>query len=482
MVSRKFFVFFAVLFFAAAQLLAAPAAQKNVILVIGDGAGPAVMAALMQYAKLAPASPYQDRLSNLEKIMKAGSLSFVFNTPVDTVAVDSAASGTQLAAGVKTYPTAIGVDAQGGPVDSILEKAKKAGYGTGLVTTVYLQDATPAVFAAHRPSRKYYHDIAVDMLKTKPDIMLGGGLNYYVSKNNLKDSKYNNIFEKVHYAAALEPQSKDDGLFEQVLKSGYQLVFDKKSLLSAKGPRLLGLFAPQALPFVIDRKPAYPLLKDMAQKALDILAKNEKGFFLMIEGGLIDWAAHNNDQGAVLKELLEFDEALAVVADFAAVHPGTLVIITADHDTGGFAFNYRYLSGAELEQKKQDGYPLYEDIDYVAFQNLDKIAAQTKSFDALIKAYAALPAKNKNAKTIQKIVKDATGIDLPEGWDGGAAQPDIKAALARATEMLGVAWATQQHTAEPVLAVFTGPGGGPYPVPAVMHSTQINNIMEKYLL
>lgn len=477
MVRRKLFVFIAVLFFAAARLSAATAAQKNVILVIGDGTGPAVMALLMQYAKLAPDSPYKDRLSNLEKIMGAGSLSFVFNTPVDTVAVDSAASGTQLAAGVKTYPTAVGVDAQGGPVETILEKAQKAGYGTGLITTVYLQDATPAVFAAHRQSRKYYHEIAVDMLKTKPDVMLGGGLNYYVSKNNLKDSKYHNIFEKVHYAAALDPQAEDDGLFEKVLKSGYQLVFDKKTLLNAKGPKLLGLFAPQALPFVIDRKPAYPLLKDMTQKALDILAKNKKGFFLMVEGGAIDWAAHSNDQGAMLKELLEFDDALAVVADFAAARPGTLVIITADHDTGGFGFNYRALSGAELEQKKQAGYPLYENTDYAAFQNLDKIAAQHRSFDAIIKDWEALPAKNKTAKTAQKMVKDALGVEVPE-----EAAPDIKAALAQATRMLGIVWATRQHTAEPVLAIFTGPAGGPYPVPAVMHSTQINKIMEEYLL
>lgn len=470
---KKLSILTVILFLATAQLFAA--AKKNVILVVADGTGPAVMGFLMQYAKLAPESPYKDRLSNLEKLMKANSLSFVMNTPVSTVVSDSAATGTQLATGAITYPAAVGVDAQGRPVESILEKAQKAGYGTGLITTVYLQDATPAVFAAHQKSRKLYNEIARDMLNTGPDVMLGGGLNYYMSAADLEKS---NIISKIHFAAALEPQARDT-IFEDVLKSGYQLVFDKKALASAKGPKLLGLFAPQALPYVIERGPQYPLLKDMTAKALEVLSKREKGFFLMVEAGAIDWVLHANDQGALLKELLEFDDTLGLIADFVQKNPNTLVIITADHDTGGFGLAYRKLKGIELAEKKQAGYPLYEDTDYVAFANLDIIAKQNKTLENIIKNYNALPAKDKTAKTIQKIVRDNMGFDISDELLAG--ETDIAKAIAGISKMLGVAWTTDNHTAEPVLAVFIAPAGA-VTAPGIMHSTELNKIMENYLL
>jgi alkaline phosphatase len=452
--------------------------QKNVIFVIADGTGPGIMGFLMQYAKLAPGSPYKDRTSNLEKILNRGTMGIVFNTPLKTVVTDSAASGTQLATGVTSYPDAVGIDAQGNPAESLLKKAKKQGKATGLITDVYVLDATPIVFAGNQKSRRDVDALAKDMLQTKPDVVLGGGLNYFISPGIVKDSKYSNIIAKVPYASSLNPKLKTDGVFEEIIKSGYQLVYNKKNLAAAKGPKLFGLFSPDAMPFNIEKgSHNYPTLKEMTQKSIEILSKNKNGFFLMVEAGAIDWVAHANDQGALLKELLEFDETLGYINEWMRANPDTLLVITADHDTGGFGFHYHKPKGNELEVKTEQGYPLYMKTDYVAFENLDIIALQNKTQEKIIKDFNAMSEKSRTPSAIQKVIKENMGYDLPMEYIED--HDDIEDAIKEVNKRLGVVWSSPNHTASPIIVTFYGADEGIKG--GVMHSTEVNKRIADFL-
>ncbi|MDR0952740.1 MAG: alkaline phosphatase [Elusimicrobiota bacterium] len=455
--------------------------KKNVILVIADGGGPSIMALLMQYARYAPNSPYKDRLSNIEKIFNEGVLGIVLNDTKNTLVADSAAAATQIASGGRTNPLSIGVDAEGKPLLNLAEQAKKLGKATGVLTDVFVLDATPVVFGAHRANRKDYDNLAKDLLDSKLDVVLGGGLNYFMSKNNLKDPKYENILQKVPYSSTLAPRAKDDEIFKQLLSSGYPLVFHKKNLAKAKGPKLFGLFAGAALPQTIDTNPksSYPTLREMTQKALEILSKNENGFFLMAEAGMLDWAAHNHDQGAVLQELLELDDLLGYLTDWVQTHPDTLLVLTADHDTSGFAFAYHYATEEESKanQAKEAGGYIFGGEDFVSKANLDIIAKQKRSAYELIKDFNKLDKSKQTPQTMQKLIKDYLAYDLTLQDIEKAGS--FNAAIDEVVRRLGIAWASKYHTAAPLFVVFYGAKDGIKG--GVMHNTQINEKIMDFL-
>lgn len=469
---KKLSVFFLAMFFAA-QLFAAE--KKNVIFIVADGGGPTLMGFLMQYARYAPNSPYKGELSNLEKVYNDSTIGVLFNTPTQTIVTDSAQAGTQMATGAITYPDALGVNSAKEPVESLLIKAQKKGMATGLITDVYVIDATPGSFVANEESRKNYESIAQSMLKVKPDVVLGGGLNYFISKEVL--TKYENVLLKVPYKDSLKPKLKSDTVFEQLLKSGYQIVFHKKDLEKAKGPKLFGLFAPEYLPFNIETKPSYPTLTDMSKKAIEILSKNNNGFFLMLEAGLLDWAAHNNDQGAVLHELLELDAALGYLTGWIKENPNTLLVITADHDTGGFGFHYRKTKGQEFEEKISSSYTLYKETDYVAKSNLDIIASQNMSNFELKNKYKKLAKKDQTPQMMQKLIKDHMSYDL--SLETIEDLEDFDKVIDEVAKRLGVVWATGNHTASPLFVTFYGAKDGIKG--GVMTGADLNKKIEEFL-
>jgi alkaline phosphatase len=240
-----------------------------------------------------------------------------------SLVTDSAAAATAIATGVKTYNGAIGVDADGDPVETILERAQTLGKATGLVTTVQLAHATPAAFAAHVSSRNMMTKIAKQMLDRGVDVLLGGGEDEWLPTD-----------ETGCYPQAGE---RGDGLnlIQNAIAAGYAYVctgaqFDAIDPLATS--KLLGLFADEGMV-----RPYDPSLAEMTQKAIDILSQDPDGFFLMVEGGQIDWASHGNDAADAIGDTIGFDEAVAVARQFAATHPDTLVIVTADHETGGMS-------------------------------------------------------------------------------------------------------------------------------------------------
>ena len=225
---------------------------------------------------------------------------------------DSAAGGTAIACGVKTNNGAIGVDANETPVKSMLTLAGENGLSTGVVVSCDVTHATPASFLAHQPKRSMAEEIADDIAKSGVTVCIGGGRSRF------------------------ENRADGRNLTELMKADGYQIAYSMDDVMKVSSGKLIGLLA--------DVQPAlYPergnMLPDAVKTALDILKANNKGFFLMVEGSFIDSGGHANDTEIVVNEMLDFDRAVKAAFDFAEVNPNTLVVITADHETGGMSLN-----------------------------------------------------------------------------------------------------------------------------------------------
>lgn len=231
---------------------------------------------------------------------------------------DSAAGGTALATGQKTYNGAISVGEDKQPMETIAEKAKKAGKKVGVATSVSVDHATPASFYAHQPDRNMYYEIAMDLPKAGFDFYAGGGF----LKPEKKDAP--NIFTTFSEAGYTVARGYED--YKAKAKEA-----DKMILIQKEGAD------PSCLPYATDRKEGDLTLAQITESAIDFLTKGkDKGFFLMVEGGKIDWACHSNDAATAFREVKDMDEAIKVAYDFYQKHPKeTLIVISADHETGG---------------------------------------------------------------------------------------------------------------------------------------------------
>ena len=335
---------------------------------------------------------------------------------------------------------------------------------TGVLTDVYVLDATPAAFYAHRQGRKMRDGIIEDLVTYKPDIVLGGGLDYFVSKNDLKNIKYTELLSQVPFYKDLKGKAGEDDHLSKIIDSGYNLVFTKQALNATKESKILGLFAPIALPPYPPADWQGPSLLDMTKKAISVLSKNDKGFFLLVEAGHVDWTAHVNDPQATLQELLEFDETLGYIKKFADKNKNTLVIISADHDTGGFSFAYY------SPDKKRP----YEYIPFDEFTKLEK--GKNLVYDVEQK-YKALPKEQQNSDTIKKLFKEEMGFT--ENLDFLNDTDNFNKAFKKYWARQGIFWSTENHTHAPLLIVFYGDNSDIKN--NIFHNTDLFKIMNNYL-
>lgn len=365
---------------------------------IGDGMGAQQIGLLEMYATLAPESIYKarGRTTGMRKFMQAGQLGLSMTEPADALVVDSACSATQLATGLPSRNGLIGIDSNGNREATVLELAKATGKSTGLVSDTRISHATPAAFASHQTSRKLENAIAEEMLSDgNVDVMLSGGLRHWLpaSTEGAKSEPELDIDDQLKLAESgisLTSRRQDHkNLLADAAQAGYQLAFTAAQLRAAAGPKVLGLFASSAMLDGISSHQIstddriQPTLADMSKAALKVLDKNPEGFFLMIEGGQIDWAGHNNDAGSLLHEMVKFDEAIEQVYQWAKDRKDTLVIITGDHETGGFAFSYsrKNIPPGELLQGDAFKGSLYRPpFNYGSADLLDKLYAQSASF------------------------------------------------------------------------------------------------------
>ncbi len=257
---------------------------------------------------------------------------------VSNLITDSAAAGTALATGSKTTNGMIGVTSDSTALVSIATKIHNAGYKVGISSTVSINHATPAAFYAHNASRNDYYGIALEMPGSGFEFFGGGGIIGYNEKSR-RSSEYN-LLERKGYTIV-------EGLQEYEKEKGAEKIM----LLQEEGK------GKDCLPYAIDMQEGDMTQADIVRVAIDHLydTTGEKGFFLMSEGGKIDWASHANDTKTVLEEMISFSDAIEVAYSFYLEHPDeTLIVVTADHETGGLTMCW------------ENGYHIY-------FRELDEI-------------------------------------------------------------------------------------------------------------
>ena len=235
---------------------------------------------------------------------------------------DSSAAGTALATGAKTYNGAIGMDNDKNVLQTVAEQAKKAGKKVGVTSSVSVDHATPAAFYAHQPSRSMYYEIALDLPKAGFDFYAGAGFLKPTTTADKKEApSIFPIFEESGYTVA---KGMDD--YQSKVADAQKMVLVQKEGAD-----------PSCLPYAIDRKEGDLTLTEITESAISFLTKGKnKGFFMMVEGGKIDWACHGNDPATAFEEVIDMDNAIKVAYEFYKKHPKeTLIVVTADHETGG---------------------------------------------------------------------------------------------------------------------------------------------------
>lgn len=269
---------------------------KNIVLMIGDGMGLAQVYSLLLVS---------ENRTSFERFPYSG---FVITRSLSNKITDSAAAGTAIATGHKTRNHIIGMTADSIPVPSLLEILAEKGKKTGVVVTCYASHATPAAFLAHNVDRNKYEEITSEIANREDlDLLIAGGKKYFNER-------------------------KDNGDLIEVMRRSDWSVHDSLSQITDNEVRTAVFPSRKHLPKAPSRGDFLP---DATAKALEILNKGENGFFLMVEGSQIDMACHNNDSTYFVEEMKDFDKTVNVVLDFAERNPNTLVIVTADHETGG---------------------------------------------------------------------------------------------------------------------------------------------------
>jgi len=273
---------------------------RNLILFIGDGMGVAQVYASMTssgFNMTFPAFP-----------VTGFSITYSANRYI----TDSGAGGTAISTGEKTNNGMIAVRPDSTELKTLMEIAKAAGLSAGVISTSAVTHATPASFIAHDPSRGSYEDIARWFLKGTADVFIGGGVNHFRSRKDSTD------------------------LTIDLQKLGYDVIYNLSDLKKSSSARIAGLMAGGDMPYIdTGRDPEY--LAAATAKAIEVLSRNKNGFVLMVEGSQIDRAGHDNNLGRSIEETLDMDRAVKIAYDYARKSGNTLVVVTADHETGGLS-------------------------------------------------------------------------------------------------------------------------------------------------
>lgn len=314
----------------------------SVILFIGDGMGISLLS-MPIYQNIASGS---ENKTYFEIIMNEGISSFVINQPYGEIVASSATSVTSIACGSKTRVGMIGVDHDGYELESILDVAESNGMVTGLITESTIVDATPVGFYGHSTNRHDAITFAEQLLfDNEIEVILAGGGSYFIPKGSRLSEM--NGFEDLNSELDKTSQRNDDkNLLKDASDKGYKLINTRDELLALAedNNKVFGMFAGSVMNSTIDRdneKTGEPSLVEMTQKGIEILSNSTAGFFLMVEEARIDFESHDNDAGAVLKAVTEFNDVVGVGYDYYKKNEGnTLLVFTADHETGGLSFTY----------------------------------------------------------------------------------------------------------------------------------------------
>jgi alkaline phosphatase len=281
---------------------------KNVIIMIGDGMG---------LAQVYAAYTANYGMLNMFQFPVTGLL---LTSSADNYITDSAAGATAFSCGKKTKNGYLGMDSTGKSLKSLYEYAFDKKYATGIVVTCAVTHATPAAFFAHMSNRNSTEAIADQLVKSNLEVLMGGGRKYFTNRSDGRN------------------------LLPELQKKGYQIVTSIDSI-DRVANRVIYFASDTDLPPILKgRKDYLPLA---TEKSIDILSRNPRGFLLMVEGSQIDWGGHNNDIDYTVTETVDFDKAVGKALQFAKKDKHTLVIVIADHETGGLS-----LVGGNIKEGK----------------------------------------------------------------------------------------------------------------------------------
>ena len=391
------------------SLLLAPAiavaAPKNIIYMIGDGMGPTYLSAYRYYSDDTSTKAVENTI--FDELWQGMASTYPDD---DTYVTDSAAGATALATGFKSYNGAISVNRQHIPIGTMMQLAKRLGKANGIVASSQINHATPASFLAHNKSRRNYDEIANMYVDYKingmpvADVMLGGGTQYF--------------------------QRKDRDLVAEFKQMGFQYADNWQNLDALTKAPALALLADVALPSALDTKQERQLAT-LTEKALSLLTPAEKGFVLMVEGSQIDWCGHDNDIACAMAEMNDFAKAIAVAKAYVDSHPDTLLVITADHETGGMtlgaAGEYLWLPEV-VKQVKATGRVIAEQVTKAASDDAALALWQQLTGIPLTAEEQAglLAARKQDATALRKMSNQLVAKYSYTGWTtGGHTAADV---------------------------------------------------------
>jgi alkaline phosphatase len=446
---------------------------KNIILLIGDG---------MSTAQIATADAYLGTLHGkvvdqlcFEDFDHQGLTTTYSGSQLIT---DSAAAGTAIATGSKTYNGAISVDLDKKNLKSVLGYAQDEGKATGIVTTTRVTHATPAVFISNNPDRDAENSIALDESDSGVDYLAGGGYRYFVGKNNSEGLK------------SKRTDSLD--LVEIMANDGYETFIseddtdDFLNYTPNKGDKVLGLFGYSHLDYAIDDA-NQPTLAQMTEKGIELLSMDDDGFFMMIEGGRIDHACHANDAVTAIDDTLAFNDAVQVAIDFYNTDPeNTLIIVTGDHETGGLTLGFAgtyYDSAFETLENQNKSYEFYSYNEFAKYKeshteyncNLSDLKSDLSNYfgltDLTSDEEASLQAALKRSVAGEVLV----GTSNQDYLLYGGYEPFVMEITHILNNRAGIGWTSYSHTAVPVATFAQGPGSEQ--INGVFDNTDLFNFM-----
>lgn len=434
-----------VLLFSCIALLSM-AQAKYVFFFIGDGMGPhQVLSTEMYLAEL------EGKIGRKSLLMTT----FPYSGQVATFSAnsgitDSAASGTCLASGKKTNNGMIGQTPDGTPAISVAARLKEQGWGVGIMTSVTIDHATPSSHYAHTPSRNNYYIIGTQLAESGFDFFGGSGFDQPQDKNNPAAPNLYDLCEQMGYVLA-------GGYADAKSKIGAQKMLLVPAEYLTDRSRHAG-----ALPYAIDRKEGDLSLPEIVEVAIAQLSTHDQ-FFMMAEGGKIDYASHANDGGTVLREVLDFDNAIRVAYDFYLQHPDeTLIVVTADHETGGMALgNSDYTLNLKVLAEQKCSSDLLSD----QLSALQKEAGKHLTWEQVKEVIS----KNTGLYTVVEISKEEDQL-LQAAFEQmmqhqgveKSLYKDINALASKALALLNqksrLGWTSKGHTASavPVFAIGVG--------------------------
>jgi len=412
---------------------------KYVFFFIGDGMGLAQVNSTEAYLASLEGQIGFEHLE-FTKFPQVGTVSTYANNRLITC---SAAAGTALATGNKTNINRISMDPEGmKPFETIAEKAKKAGYQVGIVTSVSIDHATPAVFYAHQPDRDMYFEIGIDLVNSGFDYFAGGGFLIPEGILGLETVELPQLAAEKGYKVINTAQA-----FQELGPgSGKTLVLSPRTAAGA------------SLPYNLDMNPGDLTLAEYTSTGISLLSGDE-GFFMMVEGGKIDWAGHANDAATLVQEVIAFDDAIEVAVDFYRQHPEeTLILVTADHETGALALGhgaFGYESNISLLKYQKSS---LEELNKIVGQfRVNKSGDSDADFTRMLKVLETeLGLNSRQAGTLLDstemvtlkaiFIENVYGMASEKG-EYGDYEPFMAEAVKIMNTKAGISWGSTAHTA-----------------------------------